>query len=504
VTISDTSLTPISYSITANTPSQDEGLPIIFTITTTGVVDGTIVYWINTGTTRAADFPNSANDGSVAIQGSSATITRSATADFTTEGSETIIIELHSESVNGPLLATSSTVTVVDVSTTPILPTYDVAPSVYSVNEGSSLIFYVTTVNVPNGTVLYWAINTNVGDFSVNTGSFTINSNAAQFSVTPTADSTTEGPESFSLSIKTTVSGQPVATSPTVTIGDASTTPPPPETDPTPVVAMGAVSPSGGYGVGQPYSVTYTTSYASSVSGSVTGVSSTSLSTTGTYSWTNAGTGVRTVTITASGSGGTSTLNASYAVYQPQIIKSPLYPTVRQTFYITIASGIPFGAMSWSGPDGNSGSTVLDGVGNLVYAFLGPPTVGSTYYDVYLTGTGSVLYDATDRVYIVVHPDELITSSTGANGSAGVGINVSIAGGAPNVTVSYSITANSGGPSPYPPGTATSDAIGNTAFAGLVFPVGNYTLNFTFPAFNGGVNGTTIAQRTRSITINFT
>jgi predicted RecA/RadA family phage recombinase len=252
VTISDTSLTPVSYSITPNVLSQDEGLPVIFTITTTGVPTGTVLYWINVGTTNSTDFPNSVNDGTVVISNGTGSITRSATADLTTEGPETLILELHSDSVNGPLLVTSSTVTINDASTTPLLPTYDVAPSVYSVNEGIGLIFYVTTSRVANGTVLYWTINNNTStnaDFSNNVGgTVTINSNAGQFTVTPTSDSTTEGPESFSVSLRSTsVTGQIIATSPTVTIGDTSQTPPPPPPPdppaPTPTLAAGAVGP---------------------------------------------------------------------------------------------------------------------------------------------------------------------------------------------------------------------------------------------------------------------
>jgi len=252
VTINDTSLTPISYSITPNVLSQDEGLPVIFTITTTGVPTGTVLYWINVGTTNSTDFPNSVNDGTVVISNGTGSITRSATADLTTEGPETLILELHSDSVNGPLLVTSSTVTINDASTTPLVPTYDVAPSVYSVNEGNGLIFYVTTSRVANGTVLYWTINNNTStnaDFSNNVGgTVTINSNAGQFTVTPTSDSTTEGPESFSVSLRSTsVTGQIIATSPTVTIGDTSQTPPPPPPPdppaPTPTLAAGAVGP---------------------------------------------------------------------------------------------------------------------------------------------------------------------------------------------------------------------------------------------------------------------
>ena len=248
VTISDSSLTPVSYSITPNTPSQNEGSPVIFTVTTTGVPDGTMLYWINVGTTAGNDFPNSVNDGSFSIIGGTASITRPTTADLTTEGTETIILELHSESVNGPLLATSSTVTIIDASTTPPNPTYDVAPAVYTVNEGSSLIFYVTTSNVSNGTVLYWTIDTNSVEFAVPNGTVTINSNAAQFTVTPRADSTTEGPESFTLSIRTgSIAGQQVAFSTSVQIVDTSQTPPPdPPPDPpapAPTLAASATGP---------------------------------------------------------------------------------------------------------------------------------------------------------------------------------------------------------------------------------------------------------------------
>ena len=242
VTISDTSRTPVSYSITPSTTTQNEGSPVTFNITTTGVANGTLVYWINVGTTAASDF-SSPNNGSVAINGGSASITRTATADFTTEGEETIIIELHSgTSVNGPLEATSATVTVIDASTTPIIPTYAVAPAVASVNEGSSLTFNVTGFNIPDGTH-WWTIDTNSGDFSVTSGSFTISGNAGTFTVTPRADSTTEGSESFTLSVRTgSIEGQQVAFSGQVTIGDASTTPapPPPPPDPPPTPTLNA------------------------------------------------------------------------------------------------------------------------------------------------------------------------------------------------------------------------------------------------------------------------
>jgi hypothetical protein len=102
------------------------------------------------------------------------------------------------------------------------------------VNEGSSLTFTVTTINVPNGTPLYWSINTNAGDFATSNGTVNITTTGINgtgtFTVTPTADSTTESAaESFSVSIRTVAGteAQPVATSTLVNIGDTSQTPPP-------------------------------------------------------------------------------------------------------------------------------------------------------------------------------------------------------------------------------------------------------------------------------------
>jgi len=106
-------------------------------------------------------------------------------------------------------------------------PTYTITPASSSVNEGSALTFNVGGTNITNGTY-YWSINnisTAAGDFSASTGSFTITSNAGSFNVTATADVTTEGAQTFTVSLRTgSVSGTIVATSSTVTINDTSLT----------------------------------------------------------------------------------------------------------------------------------------------------------------------------------------------------------------------------------------------------------------------------------------
>lgn len=105
--------------------------------------------------------------------------------------------------------------------------TYSVTPASSSINEGAALTVNVSTGNVANSSTLYYTL-TNSGDFTTSSGSFTINNDAGSFTVTPTADATTEGSETFQIEIRTdSISGTIVATSSTITINDTSITPPP-------------------------------------------------------------------------------------------------------------------------------------------------------------------------------------------------------------------------------------------------------------------------------------
>ena len=187
----------ISYSIVPNSTSVNEGNTITYTITTVGVANSTTLYWTNSGTTVGADFTGGANSGSFTINSNTATITRQLRNDTTTEGSETVILKIRTGSISGPIVATSATVTVADTSTTPVVPTYAVAPDVSSMNEGDSAIFTITTALVSDGTTLYWG---NLSDNLTNsptpnrlspgyTGSVTINSNTATVTITVSADS---------------------------------------------------------------------------------------------------------------------------------------------------------------------------------------------------------------------------------------------------------------------------------------------------------------------------
>lgn len=214
-----------SYSVTPAAGSVNEGANITINVSTTGITNGTTLYWtILHSTTASADF--SANSGSFTINSDAGSFTITTVADATTEGAQTFAVEIRTGSTSGAVVATSTSITVNDTS---LSPSYSASPVVGNVNEGTALTINVTTGNVNDGTTLYWTIShvtSNASDFVATSGSFTINSNAGSFTVTPSADVTTEGSETYAVQIRTgSTSGTVVATTSNITINDTSLTP---------------------------------------------------------------------------------------------------------------------------------------------------------------------------------------------------------------------------------------------------------------------------------------
>ena len=109
-------------------------------------------------------------------------------------------------------------------------PIYTLAPAGYdNVNEGSAQTFNVGGTYVPAATY-YWTVETNAGDFATADGTVTVSSgtggNLGSFTVTPTADATTEGAETFTVALRSgSTSGPILATSSAITINDTSLDP---------------------------------------------------------------------------------------------------------------------------------------------------------------------------------------------------------------------------------------------------------------------------------------
>ena len=230
ITINDTSQSPPpTYSLSTSS-IVNEGTTFTSTVTTNYVADGTTLYWnINHGTTSSADF--AATQGTFTVSttsgtNASGTFDISVLADELTEGTtnETFTIQVREDSHTGTLILNSS-VSINDTSLTPIY-TVNAHGGATSVDEGTALQFDVTTTNVAPNTDLYWGVSSNAGDFTTSTGQVTTDANGnASFSVTPDADLSTEGPESFAVSIYTDQARQnSVVTSSSITINDTSIT----------------------------------------------------------------------------------------------------------------------------------------------------------------------------------------------------------------------------------------------------------------------------------------
>jgi|11_taG_2_1085331.scaffolds.fasta_scaffold00264_30 plastocyanin len=213
-----------TYTATPVFSSVSEGAALLVNVTTTNVLDATTLYWT---VTNAGDF--SVSDGSFSINSNAGSFSVTPTADVTTEGNETFIAEIRTGSAAGPIVAQTGNITILDSSTAPV-PSVDSVAAVFNVvNEGSALNFNVTTSNIPDGTILDWRANnvsTTNADFINNNGAIQIFSNAATFSVTPYQDTSTEGNETFTVTVDGTVSSTAVsATSGSVTINDTSQAP---------------------------------------------------------------------------------------------------------------------------------------------------------------------------------------------------------------------------------------------------------------------------------------
>lgn len=187
----------------------NEGATSAFYIDTNETVSATTVYWAVSGTgITTADFDSGALTGNVSITPTvRATVNLSIRADGTTEGTETFVMSFYTNSARTILLtdaaiggyvigSSSRTVFISDTSTT----SYTIAPDSSSVNEGSSVGFYITSTSSATAT-LYWLVQALSGTVNssdlTTSGSVVVSGGSGSFSISVTADQVTEGTESF-------------------------------------------------------------------------------------------------------------------------------------------------------------------------------------------------------------------------------------------------------------------------------------------------------------------
>lgn len=214
-----------TYTMTQSGTSVNEGDTVTFNITTTEVPDGTLLYYSISGTVSAADFSDNLLQGSVSVSSGSATIAKTLANDLSlnaTEGQETFTLTLLTGSVNGITVATSNQITVADTS----YASYSSSVVSTNVNEDTTVTVTVNTVNIPNGTVLYYTTSGTASttyDVSATSGQFTINSNTGSFDIDILQDYQQDDAETLIINIRTgSVTGQIVDTIGPLTITDSA------------------------------------------------------------------------------------------------------------------------------------------------------------------------------------------------------------------------------------------------------------------------------------------
>ena len=210
-----------TYQLDRSSATVDEGSSVTIILTTTNINDGSNIPYTITGTgITAADLGLSTLTGSFTVNSNTASLTLNIANDATTEGNETFTLTLNSIT---PTVSTS--ITIIDTSVSPPAPTYQLDRSSATVDEGSSFTITLTTTNVVNGTLVPYTI-TGVSSFDINgaslSGNFTVNSNTASIIFDTTEDSSTEGNETFTLTLNSIT--PTVSTS--ITIIDTSVSPP--------------------------------------------------------------------------------------------------------------------------------------------------------------------------------------------------------------------------------------------------------------------------------------
>jgi len=216
VTINDTSgAGNVSYTLSADNTTPNEGDTVTVTLTTTNVVDSTIVPYTISGTgITTADIGGDPLTGSFTVTGNTATMSFTLAEDLTTEASETLTLSLN----NG---GDSIDIVINDTSTTP-LPTYTLSADTTNINEGDTVTITLTTTNVSDATsVAYTVTGIDANDLTAGslTGNFTISSNTDSISFTLSEDLATENTETLTLALD---NGQD---SIAITVNDTSTAP---------------------------------------------------------------------------------------------------------------------------------------------------------------------------------------------------------------------------------------------------------------------------------------
>ena len=215
ITINDTSQTPppevTSFSLSPSAVS--EGGTATLSISTRNIANGDTVYVVIDGGSSANSSDVSPSSAFVTINNNSGSRSISIIADQNTEGTESFRY-LAYKSPGNTYLGASNSIDIIDTSQDP-QPSLDYVTAPSSVNEGSTARFTIGFSNLrPNTRLDYYIIGggggtTELADTSPNSiRTVTLSgSGTTQLSFSITADSNTEGSETFRIAVQNPAGG---------------------------------------------------------------------------------------------------------------------------------------------------------------------------------------------------------------------------------------------------------------------------------------------------------
>lgn len=239
--IYDTSSYTISGS--TNTLLEYDANIVSFTVTTTNVENGTVLFYRlmpgdipPTTVPTYLDFVNGnvefLYNGNIVINWNRADFSITIDTDNILEHDESFYVQILTGNVYGTVVATSVNYEVAMMDPIPV--SYRLSQDRYHVNEGDSVNFTLETVKVPDATVFYYEVLTmptlsvNWQDFvngnpgccgPILDGIFTVSGNVGTFTITTAIDNVTDMGEKFFVQVKQgSASGPVVATSGVITI----------------------------------------------------------------------------------------------------------------------------------------------------------------------------------------------------------------------------------------------------------------------------------------------
>lgn len=216
-------MAPPSYHLSADADVFNEGTSITLSLATTNVPAGTnLAYTLSGAGITAADLVGGSLSGTMTVDTSGkAHATLNLVADATTEGAETLHVSLGNGAAQLDLKINDSSVAPAPT------PTYSLVASPVAQNEGSDIVFTLSTTQVAAGTALTYSLS-GAGITAADvvggllSGLFTVGADGtASSTVHLAADATTEGTEVLRLQLSGNLAQIDA------TVNDTSLTPPP-------------------------------------------------------------------------------------------------------------------------------------------------------------------------------------------------------------------------------------------------------------------------------------